>query len=145
MAKDKSKKAGKAAANTDENPLERLLAADPLANHKAFADWVVANGGPKISPKHVQIVVIGYKKFQRSPQAVEAREAAKSAREEAKAERAAAREARQKAAAEKKAEAKAKPAKKAAAKKAAPAAKKTAAKPAGKGKGKSKGGAKAAF
>lgn len=62
------------------------------SNITAFVDWVESQGGPKINAKHAQIVLTGYKKFQKSEEAVSAREAAAAEREEAKAARVAARE-----------------------------------------------------
>lgn len=99
----KSKAAKKTTTEVEETPapkkgkqskdgLQRLLDAEPQANHVAFSEWLVENGGPEIDPKHVQLVVVGYKKYQRSPAAVEAREADREAKAEEKAARAAARE-----------------------------------------------------
>lgn len=187
MGKDKANKnkASKAAVVADETPDESTGKGSPIEriarrghdsktlqpNWKAFSEYVVENGGPRIKPEHIGVVLTGYKFYQKS-------DAAKAAREEvsttvaqtreqkaaAKAERAKQAEARRAEQAEAKAgkektaskagktaAAASKPAKKVAASsaatKAAPAAKKAAAKktaaPKGKaGKGK---GAKAPY
>jgi hypothetical protein len=165
MAPKRSKKAAKPEAavtettteETGNTGLDRVLNRDGVQpNWKAFADFIEEHGGPKINPKHVGIVLTGYKFYQRSDAAVTSREAAQAAKAEAKAEREAAREQRAadraKAAAERKEAAAAKPAAKKAVKKAAPkktaaaaskpAAKKTAVKKTAAKKGASR---KAAF
>lgn len=128
-----TKAKGKKTAPTAEDQaasLERVLNPENVRpNIKAFCEWVEAQGGPKINPKHAQVVVTGYKKFQRSEDAVSAREAAKTARAEAAAERAAAREAKSKEReAEKAARAEARAEREAAAKEKAAKSTKTAAK-----------------
>jgi hypothetical protein len=104
MAPKKSRKtapAKKAVEETTTEPtgsgLERVLNRDSVQpNWKAFSAFVEAAGGPKINPKHVGIVLTGYKYFQKSDAAVSAREEAASAKAEAKAEREAAAEQRAK-------------------------------------------------
>lgn len=61
-------------------------------NWSAFSRFIEDAGGPKINPKHVGIVLTGYKYFQKSDAAVEAREEASAAKEAAREEREAARE-----------------------------------------------------
>lgn len=77
---------------TEEETLDRLFNPTSVrGNIQAFVEWVEANGGPKINAKHAQIVVTGYKRFQRSDQAKESRAAVAAERLEAKEARAAAR------------------------------------------------------
>lgn len=73
-------------------------------NWRAFSEYVQEHGGPSIKPEHVGVVLTGYKYFQKSDSAVEARNEASAAREERKAEREAARERLAKERAEKAAE-----------------------------------------
>jgi hypothetical protein len=114
MAKNaKSKKSGKVKAESSESEsgattgLDRVINREAVQpNWRAFSDFIEAAGGPKINPKHVGIVLTGYKFYQKSDDAVaareeaeaekeaaaEAREAAKAKREEARAAKAAERE-----------------------------------------------------
>lgn len=140
MAK-KDKKGAKAktaapAKKTASKPegIKRVLSRDKVQpNWEAFSEFVVANGGPKIDPAHVGIVLSGYTYYQKS-------DAAKASRDAAAEKRAAADAA--------KAEGKAKAAKAtptakktaAATSKPTATAKKTAVKAAAKTAGKSKGG-----
>lgn len=98
-AKKSASKAGKqtAAKKTTtvdpEEALNKVLNPESVrANIVAFCEWVAENGGPTIKPEHAQIVVTGYKRFQKSDAAVEARKAAAAERAEAKEARAKARE-----------------------------------------------------
>jgi hypothetical protein len=80
-----------------EDTLVKVLNPDSVRpNIQSFVDWVVEQGGPKINPKHAQVVVTGYKRFQKSDAAKSAREEAVAAKAEARAEREAAREQRAK-------------------------------------------------
>lgn len=91
---------------TEGGGLEKVLnRATVQPNWEGFSEWVQANGGPKINPKHVGVVLTAYKRYQRSDEAKEARAAAAEQAAEAKAARDAAREEKRKAAAERKAEA----------------------------------------
>lgn len=113
MAKDKSKKKGKEPVVTDEAPattggIERVIAKTAKVvqpNWKAFSEYVEQAGGPKINPKHVGIVITGYKYYQKSDMAVSAREEDAQQRAAAKEERDAAREERRQAAEQRKQEA----------------------------------------
>lgn len=75
-------------------------------NWKAFSDFIAENGGPRIKPEHVGIVLTGYNPlFQKTDLAKQARQERGAAAAERKAEREAAREQREKDRAAKKAEA----------------------------------------
>jgi hypothetical protein len=96
MAKDKKSKKAEETPATN-NGLERVLNRTTVQpNWKAFSAFVEEAGGPKINPKHVGIVLTGYKYFQKSDSAVAAREEAAEEKAAAQAERDAAREARAK-------------------------------------------------
>lgn len=99
VKKDKKNKGSKAKAKkVDTNAgLQRVLNKTAIQpNWKAFSEFVKAADGPTISPKHVGIVLTGYKYFQKSDSAVSAREEAAAEKAAAKEERDAAREARAK-------------------------------------------------
>lgn len=99
-ASKKSAKAAEADEEAGNGSLEKVLNPDSVRpNIQAFVDWVEEQGGPKMNAKHAQVAITAYKRFQKSPAAVEARTAAAAEREEAKAAREAAREEKRAAAA----------------------------------------------
>lgn len=64
-------------------------------NWEAFVEYVKDHGGPTLSVRDVGIVVTGYKYFQKSDHALQAREVVSQTREEARAAREAAQEQRE--------------------------------------------------
>lgn len=113
-SKVKNKKAAKttAAEATSEGfvptpeQIDRVVnRKDVQPNWKAFSDFIAENGGPRIKPEHVGIVLTGYNPlFQKTDAAKQARSERSEAAKEAAEARAAARETRDKERAAKKAE-----------------------------------------
>lgn len=87
MATSTKKTSKKAVEPIEEEAVEadgfdRVLNRDTVQpNWKAFSAFVEEHGGPKINPKHVGIVLTGYKQFQKSDAAVASREEAAAAKE----------------------------------------------------------------